>query len=93
VNIIEQVKDAASTEEMRAELFRLAHYDALVRAVMDMANYHGLSSEDRYTELAYYAMKSRNEIYRDSIRAIGLQPVKFFVDRDDFLFATKMKGG
>ena len=55
----EQVKKAETPEEMRAELFRLRHYDGLVRRVMDMADYGGLSAEDKYTILAYYALAER----------------------------------
>lgn len=60
MNMIEQVKKAETVEEMRAELFRLSHCDPLVRHVMQMADYSGLSAEDRYTILAYHAMADRN---------------------------------
>jgi hypothetical protein len=59
---LEQVKDAETPEEMRAELYRLQSYDPLVRAVMDSANYRGASAEDRYTVLAYNALKQLAEI-------------------------------
>lgn len=54
---IEQVREATTPEEMRAEIFRLSKEDPLVRNVLDSARYHGKSSEDKYTELAYYALK------------------------------------
>lgn len=57
---IEQVKNANSLEEMRAEIFRLSRNDAMVRQVMDMANHRGLSAEDRFTALAYYALRERS---------------------------------
>lgn len=56
---IEQVKDAGTLDEMRAEIFRLQMYDPMVRQVTDMANFRGLSAEDRYTALAYYALRER----------------------------------
>jgi hypothetical protein len=59
-SIVEQVMAAETPEQMRSELFRLRHYDALVRSVMDAADYSGMSSEDKYTMLAYHAMKDRN---------------------------------
>jgi len=62
--MLEQVKDAETPEEMRAELYRLQHYDPLVRAVMDSANYRGASAGDRYTVLAYNALKQLAEIKR-----------------------------
>jgi len=56
---VEQVRDATTPEQMRAEFFRLARYDSMVRAVMDTANYNGLSAEDKYTLLAYSALRDR----------------------------------
>jgi len=61
-NMIEQVKDAKTPEEMRAEIFRLQRYDPLVRAVIDSSQYRGASAEDTYTVLAYNAMKQLAEI-------------------------------
>ena len=61
-DIIEQVKDASTPEEMRSEIFRLSYYDSLVRSVRDAANYSGMSAEDHYTLLAYNALKERNKL-------------------------------
>lgn len=55
-----EVKDATTPEEMRAELFRLSHYDHLVQAVWRAADYRGMSTEDRYSVMAYEALKARN---------------------------------
>ena len=54
---VEQVREATTPEEMRAEIFRLRREAPLVRSVMDMADFNGLSAEDRYTALAYYALQ------------------------------------
>jgi hypothetical protein len=59
MGMFEQVKDAGTPAEMRAEIFRLQHYDPLVRKVMDNANYNGISSEDKYMFLAYHALRER----------------------------------
>lgn len=59
---IEQVRDATTPEEMRAEIFRLTYYDSLVRSVRDASNYRGMSAEDFYTVLAYNALRQRNHI-------------------------------
>jgi hypothetical protein len=56
---IEQLKEAATPEEMRAEICRLRRYDPMVQKVMDMADYRGLSAEDRYVILAYHALGER----------------------------------
>jgi hypothetical protein len=51
-NMLEHLKDAETPDEMRAAIYRLQHYDPIVRAVMVSANYRGASAEDRYTVLA-----------------------------------------
>lgn len=56
---IEQLREAKTPEEMRAEIHRLARErsSALIRSVMDCADFNGLSAEDRYTMLAYHALR------------------------------------
>ena len=61
-NMIEQVKDAKTPDEMRAEIFRLTYYSPMVRAVMDSAKYRGASAEDTYSVLAYNALKQLAEL-------------------------------
>lgn len=73
--MIEQVKDAATPEQMRAEIFRLQHYDHLVKSVMDTANYNGMSAEDRYTMLAYHALKQRNDAQARVLGFVNLTPI------------------
>jgi hypothetical protein len=53
----EKVNDANTAEEMRAEILRLRHYNPIVRMLMDMADYKGVSAEDRFTILAYNVLK------------------------------------
>ncbi len=53
---IEQVREAVTPSEMRAEIVRLARHSPLVRSTMDCADCTGLSAEDRYTMLAYHAL-------------------------------------
>jgi hypothetical protein len=60
-DMIEQMKDATTPAEMRAEIYRHRQYDHMVRRVIDIADYDGLSAEDRYTILAYHALKAKNE--------------------------------
>lgn len=57
--MIEKVKEATTPDEIRSEIFRLRRNDPMVRAVMDMADYKGMSAEDRYAVLAYYALRER----------------------------------
>jgi hypothetical protein len=59
---IEQVKDAHTPEEMRAEIYRMGQYDPMVRSVLDTADYNGMSAEDKYTVMSYMAVKQLNEL-------------------------------
>lgn len=65
---IEEVREATSPSEMRAEINRLRYYDPIARATMDAADYYGLSAEDRYTTLAYHALKSSADAHRKLFR-------------------------
>ena len=73
---IEQVKHAETPEEMRAEINRMAMHDALTRQVLDMANLRGMSGEDRYTMLAYAALKAKQEGMQRELIAAKNAPIK-----------------
>lgn len=60
--------DLATPQEMRAELERVGHRDVLVRRVDDMARYTGLSGEDKYVVLAYYALIERAHYLKLAIK-------------------------
>jgi len=72
--MIEQVQDATTPREMRAEIFRLLRHDPLIRSVMDTADYNGMAAEDRYTLLAYYALKERNRLREMVLEQAMLRP-------------------
>jgi len=72
--MLEQVKDATTPTEMRAELYRLKHFDPLVRSVFDAADYGGMSAEDRYTVLAYNALKQLSEMKKHVLEDAMLRP-------------------
>ena len=58
----EKVGDANTADEMRAELFRLRCYNPLVRNILDRADFSGMSAEDRYVFLSYYAIKQNVDL-------------------------------
>ena len=78
---IEQVKNADTPNEMRAAINRLARDDALTGYVMHMADLHGMSGEDRYTMLAYHALKQRQEGMQRESAAARIGPVKPMIFR------------
>lgn len=75
-----------TTEEMRAELFRLArgrndylpefrHTQHLVRLVEDLANHRGLTGEDKYTVLAYVTLKALDKAQELLLQQFSLSPM------------------
>lgn len=70
------VEDAATPEAMRAVIYKLKFDIPLVRSVMDMADYNGLSAEDRYTMLAYHAVKESVRLRDMLLEQINTTPDK-----------------
>lgn len=70
--MIEQVKDATTPAEMRAEIYRLRHYKPMVSMVIDMADYNGLSAEYRFTILAYHALKEKQDTRAQLLQQIQM---------------------
>lgn len=75
----EQVRDAATPEEMRSEIDRLRRESPLVHAVMRMADYSGSTAEDRYTALAYHALKEAAQAKALLIQRINSTPPDLLV--------------
>jgi hypothetical protein len=78
---IEQLKDVHTPEEMRAEIHRLARErsSVLVRSVMDCADFNGLSAEDRYTMLAYHALRDLARYQKVALNQLVIKPPHHFV--------------
>lgn len=79
---VEQVRDVGTPSEMRAEIFRLRRENPLVRSVMDMADYNGLSAEDRYTVIAYHALKDSARLQQLLLQQLNITPHQFLVPRN-----------
>lgn len=73
---IERVRDAETPAEMRAEIYRLQHHNYFVRAATDAANFAGMSGEDRYTMLAYNALRRLECVEADLREFILRMPPK-----------------
>ena len=71
----EETKDADTPEGMRRRIQQYAREDPLVRQVLDMARYQGLSGEDTYTILAFAALRDR-ERFMDQILEWHMVTVK-----------------
>lgn len=76
---IAEVRDATTPQEMRAELFRLRFDDPLVRACLDAGDYSGMSAEDKYTVLAYNAVKQKCHLQRVIADYMAITPMPPFI--------------
>ena len=81
-NEAEAVREATTAEEMRAEIFRLSYRNPLVRACWTAADVKGSSAEDRFTLLAYSAIKSLNEIQHKYINFLNITAVQKLVQKE-----------
>lgn len=77
--MIEQVRDAESVEEMKAELDRMRLHCPMVARVFAVASHADLGMDYVYTQLAYHSLKLlkvnqaeslRDKLNRDNARII-----------------------
>lgn len=50
-------------KKMREAIIQLRNLDPLVQQVFDCAHHYNMRSEDLFIMLAYYALKSKNELH------------------------------
>ena len=73
--LMEQVQ---TTEEMRAEIWKLSRQDPLVHRVMEVAGLQGRSGEDCYTMLAYYALQEMLRLQQECYEQVKAAPLHCF---------------
>lgn len=61
---IEECAMAQTVNGMRQAIYKASHESALIRHSMQVADFQGLSGEDRYTMLAYHALVSLEQTYQ-----------------------------
>lgn len=71
---IEQVKDAETPDQMRAELQRMRRHNVIANNAMTLADIQGMSAEDRYTALAYHALKALCSTQQGALDAAIARP-------------------
>ena len=78
---IEQLREANTPEEMRAEIHRLSRdrLSVIVRATMDCADFYGMSAEDRYTMLAYQALRDLAQYQKVTLEQLALTPTPHLI--------------
>jgi len=78
-NLYSEIEEANTPEEMRKAFFKLIRDDPLVNRVWVTSDINGLSGEDRYTLLAYFLIKDRDQYRGRLIEQINLTPRTVFI--------------
>ena len=81
-DLIKQLKDVITPEEMRAEIYKNYYHDPLIHAVFRQADFNGMSAEDRYTILAYHAIKEKNNAQLKLMELLNTIPFSSIVIKD-----------
>lgn len=77
--MFEQLDDATTPQEMRAAIEKATSHNAHARNVIYHARINGMTAEDTYTQLAYYALKVMIECQRALVEHINISPAKHMV--------------
>ena len=72
-------KQLLSPEQMRAEIYRMRRDNSIVARSLDSADYLGLSSEDRYTILAYHALERCESLTKTIEQYVRITPSTFLI--------------
>ncbi|HEX2652981.1 MAG TPA: hypothetical protein VHN11_04950 [Xanthobacteraceae bacterium] len=73
-------KEPASYNEMRQAMLRAYRDDNTIHAVFQQADYLGLNGEDRYTQLAYYALRRVHDLWKLNIQFANSMPAPLLKD-------------
>jgi hypothetical protein len=68
-----------SVDEMRRAINEAGRDSSLIRQVLATAQYQGMSGEDKYAMLAYYALLQLEEHYQANMEWLNLHPAPFGV--------------
>lgn len=83
--MFEPLSKAESPAEMRAAIEAGQQYDPIIRNVLTMARYQGMSAEDTYTVLAYHALQTMVQYQQQCIELASLAPPRPLVISADKL--------
>lgn len=83
VGIEKPSEEPKNIDDMRKLIMEASRHSALVRSAMDAADYRGLSGEDRYAQLAYFALITLEDTHRRLMNLVNLMPMPPFVVRDE----------
>lgn len=81
VGIEKPEKEPTSIDEMRKAITVASQHSSIVRNAMMSADYQGLSGEDRYAMLAYYALRQLESTHRHLMAYVNITPGPIVIDR------------
>ena len=67
-------KEVETPDGMRRAIFKASRDSALIRHVEDMARIRGLSGEDKYVYLAYYALVQLERMNEMNLKFLNSHP-------------------
>jgi hypothetical protein len=67
-------KEPTDVREMRKAIEKACRDSSLIRQAFDTAYYMGLSGEDKYTLLAYHALRQLETHFQMSMKTLMLSP-------------------
>jgi len=76
-------KEVTDLNEMRQEIQRAARDSVLIRNAFMRAEHTGMSGEDKYVLLAYYALKELQVHYQRNMDWLMLTPSPFVIKSPD----------
>jgi hypothetical protein len=76
VGVLKPEKEPASIDEMRKAIIEASRNSAIVRNAMYAADHRGLSGEDRYVQLAYYALRNLQDSHVRFMDFVAVSPVR-----------------
>jgi hypothetical protein len=82
-------KDPASIDEMRQAIDRARWDSSLIKNALDTAQFNGMSGEDKYAMLAYWALRELETQYQSNLRWLMLQPSPGIIRQPDEVSAHR----
>ena len=73
--ILKPEKQPANLDEMRKAIFEASRNSAMIRNALMSADYQGLSGDDRYVQLAYYALRDLQDTHVRLLEFVALSPM------------------
>lgn len=76
-------EEPKSIDEMRKAILEASRHVTIVRSAMYSADAQGLSGEDRYAMLAYYALRQLEGAHQRLMAYVSITPMPPFIIRGD----------